>query len=137
MVMESKVKIWGEEISSCSECEYLHRDGCDELTCAKDYNIYDYLSEKTFYEIVCEKCPFLQPITKEVIESYGFIKTMEWLVNSNIYRKHPFYISVVNNKITISTIEGFENVTAKTLFEETITNPIEFEFILKSVGVIE
>ena len=132
--MESKVKIWGKEISKCNDCDYCYYSQYEDYKCTQEPLRYTgYIEPKEIHK----DCPFLQPITKEVIENYGFIKTMEWLNNSNVYKNHPFFMSFNDDKFTIFTISAFVDTEGKILFQGTINNPIEFEFILKSVGVIE
>ena len=138
--MESKVKIWGKEINICGECLHFSYNDCGICDCNMLYKEFELELDPN--KNVSKYCPFLQPISKEVIESYGFkyIKThpgttesyfefpdSEWGLDFDPNWKGILYIRIY--------VFGCDGDT--TYFAGTINNPIELEFILKSVGVIE
>ena len=128
----SKVKVWGKEIDNCISCKYC---SAYEPRCLfADLDLWEGGIHKD--------CPFSKPITKEIIESYGFeyIKThpgtteayfelpdSEWGIDFD-----PDW----NSKPFIRIYEfGCDGDT--TFFSGVLNNSIELEFILKSIGVIE
>ena len=130
----NKVKVWGEEIDSCWKCYHHGRTDFDELCCSYTGTIIK--------SDINEDCPFSKPITKEVIEGFGFkyIKTQpgttesyfefpnsEWGLDFDPNWKGILYI-----RIYVFDCDG-----DTTYFAGTVNNPIELEFILKSIGVIE
>ena len=130
----NKVKVWGEEIDSCWKCYHHGRTDFDELCCSYTGTIIK--------SDINEDCPFSKPITKEVIEGFGFkyIKTQpgttesyfefpnsEWGLDFDPNWKGILYI-----RIYVFDCDG-----DTTYFAGTINNPVELEFILKSIGVIE
>ena len=133
--MENKVKIWGKEVERCFICTYYNGyEGCCNIT--GEY--IDPISNDN----INNKCPFLKPITQEVIESFGFkyIKTHPGTTES--------YFELPNSEWGIDfdpdwnfkpfiRIYEFGCDGDTTFFSGVINNPIELEFILKSVGVIE
>ena len=126
--MENKVKIWGKEVERCMLCLYYYGyEGCCNITGEH----IDPISNDN----INSKCPFLKPISKEVIEGFGFVEQPK--LNSNfadVYRNEK-NLQIINygNIILIDRYYEYES----TLFKGTINNPIELEFILKSIGVIE
>ena len=130
----NKIKVWGEEIDSCWKCYHHGRTDFDELCCSYTGTIIK--------SDINEDCPFSKPITKEVIEGFGFkyIKTQpgttesyfefpnsEWGLDFDPNWKGILYI-----RIYVFDCDG-----DTTYFAGTINNPVELEFILKSIGVIE
>lgn len=130
----NKVKVWGEEIDSCWKCYHHGRTDFDELCCSYTGTVIK--------SNINEDCPFSKPITKEVIEEFGFkyIKThpgttesyfefpdSEWGLDFDPNWKGILYIRIY--------VFGCDGDT--TYFAGTVNNPIELEFILKSIGVIE
>lgn len=130
----NKVKVWGLEIDSCWKCYHHGRTDFDELCCSYTGTVIK--------SNINEDCPFSKPITKEVIEEFGFkyIKThpgttesyfefpdSEWGLDFDPNWKGILYIRIY--------VFGCDGDT--TYFAGTVNNPIELEFILKSIGVIE
>ena len=129
-----KVKVWGLEIDSCWKCYHHGRTDFDELCCSYTGTVIK--------SDINEDCPFSKPVTKEVIEEFGFkyIKThpgttesyfefpdSEWGLDFDPNWKGILYIRIY--------VFGCDGDT--TYFAGTVNNPIELEFILKSIGVIE
>ena len=130
----NKVKVWGLEIDSCWKCYHHGYTDFDELCCSYTGTVIK--------SNINEDCPFSKPITKEVIEEFGFkyIKThpgttesyfefpdSEWGLDFDPNWKGILYIRIY--------VFGCDGDT--TYFAGTVNNPIELEFILKSIGVIE
>ena len=127
----NKVKVWGEEIDSCWKCYHHGRTDFDELCCSYTGTVIK--------SDINEDCPFSKPVTKEVIEEFGFkyIKTHPGTTES--YFEFPdsewgldFDPNWKNIRIYVFGCDG-----DTTYFAGTINNPVELEFILKSIGVIE
>jgi len=128
--MENKVMIWGKEVKWCSHCpHYSGYEPCCiiggfDLNCVIDDNIN-------------EKCPYLQPITKESIESYGFeiieatSNDCEWTFE--LKGKKIYWMSFDKKSGNIAHISLFSGLEWLRLFRGTINNPMELEFILKSI----
>ena len=130
----NKVKVWGKEIDSCWKCYHHGHTDFDELCCSYTGTVIK--------SDINEDCPFSKPITKEIIESYGFeyIKThpgtteayfelpdSEWGIDFDPdWNSKPFI------RIYVFGCDG-----DTTHFSGIINNPVELEFIFKSIGVIE
>ena len=131
------MKVLNKEVKECKDCpclDSLDIDGSPFCTMLskdiKDCNVID------------KDCPFIKPITKEVIEGFGFIKTKSSGYNLFVGKLIKFNI-IYNYNNRLCLIEKFfidklsERPNSLVLFKGTINNPIELEFILNSVGVIE
>lgn len=115
------MKVWNKEVSCCEDCDYENK----EFHCCQiDYSI-DNIKD----------CPFNKPVTKEVIEGFGFLEIPKLSPkHCDIYRREDnLQIMVGKNIVEINTYYEYES----TLFKGTINNPVELEFILRSIGVIE
>ena len=127
----NKVKVWGLEIDSCWKCYHHGRTDFDELCCSYTGTVIK--------SDINEDCPFSKPVTKEVIEEFGFkyIKTHPGTTES--YFEFPdseWGLDFDPNwKSILIYVFGCDGDT--TYFAGTVNNPIELEFILKSIGVIE
>ena len=130
-----KVKVWGLEIDSCWKCYYHGHTDFDELCCSYTGTVIK--------SDINEDCPFSKPITKEVIESFGgevaYIPEaykediLFWFNN----KKYLVHIHNHDRIIPLLIITDTEKCCNMDVFKGTINNPIELEFILKSIGVIE
>ena len=131
--MENKVKIWGKEVERCFICTYYNGyEGCCNIT--GEY--IDPISNDN----INNKCPFLKPITKEVIEGFGFKYIKPWisLGDGAIYVNNLYGLTHFYKTDSISIWESLQyNLEGDIYFNGKINNPIELEFILKSIGVIE
>ena len=135
--MENKVKVWGKEVNSCKECNYYNQE--------YDCNLIGmFLSEDIdISKDISKDCPFSKPITKEIIESFGgevaYIPEaykediLFWFNN----KKYLVHIHNHDRIIPLLIITDTEKCCNMDVFKGTINNPIELEFILKSIGVIE
>ena len=114
------MKVWGKEVNNCGNCACYNADefgcGCGNLEIDFPWNFNPYQN-------IYEKCLFSKPITKEVIEGFGFNEFQK-----NCYRKGGTEIIVHEYSIGIDM--GVEEI------QYYINNPVELEFILKSVGVL-
>ena len=126
------MKVWGKDINICSECRMYSSDeydsGCNQLF--KNFNI-----KFNPYQGIDKECPFSKPITKEVIEGFGF----KFIINKFIlstYTKDNYKIYLGNN-FNGDITEIIDTSTDKRLFKGVINNPVEMEFLLKSIGVIQ
>ena len=81
-----------------------------------------------------EDCPYSKPITKEVIESFGFKQGLTWVNEHQRYDKGEYCIQITEIDTNILTIYKY---MGPTLFYGTINNPEELRFILTSLGIIE
>ena len=131
----SKVKVWGKEIDSCWKCYHHGHTDFDELCCSYTGTVIK--------SDINEDCPFTKPITKEVIESFGgevaYIPEaykediLFWFNN----KKYLVHIHNHDRIVPLLIITDTEKCCNMDVFKGTINNPIELEFILKSIGVIE
>lgn len=130
------MKVWNKEVNDCCLCPYLGNYSMDEEPYCK-------FSKKDIEDInvIPKHCPFAQPITKEVIEGFGF-KTVTFCnivrFELGIYRLYwfedvPNFISLECICADYSGTDGYLTL----IFRGTVNNPIELEFILHSIGVIE
>ena len=143
------MKVWNKNINSCCDCYHCDGDSCNITN--------EFLNNRS--EIINVNCPFAQPITKEVIEGFGFTKLPEYFSASSAYLletdklffpysrgyKINYLIeSHSDNTFIIFKFRYIDNVRYEDLvagsisiFMGTINNPSELEFILRSIGVIE
>ena len=126
-----KVKVWGLEIDSCWKCYHHGRTDFDELCCSYTGTVIK--------SDINEDCPFSKPITKEVIEGFGF----EFQDEVHDVKRYFLYGKADVYQLTCSEthfrilIKGITNEKNMYIFRGKINNPVELEFILKSIGVIE
>ena len=133
------MKVWGKEVNKCEDCEYAFINSYEDWECAKEPLKWGTSVDK--YSIH-KDCPFSKPITSEVIESYGFKLGFDRdeIIQYNWF--HPnkkVYVLKLNRLTNI-----YEIVEERGLLEDLvymylgkINNPVELEFILKSLGIVE
>ena len=135
----SKVKVWGKEVEDCVYCNYC--SSYEPRCIIGKFNLYDGY-ELGHRDDIHKDCPFSKSVTKEVIESFGFeyIKThpgttesyfelpnSEWGIDFDPdWNSKPFI------RIYVFGCDG-----DTTHFSGIINNPVELEFIFKSIGVIK
>lgn len=109
------MKVWGKEVKYCRECNYC-----------SDGNVCSYTGEYQQYsfEEIDKDCPFSKPITKEVIEKFGFKE-----FSKNCYKNGGIELIVHEQYI------GVDDGNYEVLYY--ISNPEELRFILTSLGIIE
>jgi hypothetical protein len=130
------MRIFNEEVFNCGQCPLVIRDeyyvGCQKL-------------DKEFYsfDTINKDCPFNKPITKEVIEGFGFYHFYDdftfGVYTKNMENDHRWNMTYDYSDKSCRIIEVDSNnseIFGET-FIGTINNPIELEFILRSIGVIE
>ena len=107
-----------------------------------DYGDNDWQQERINYAPEVVTLPYMKLenirvkyLDSEDIESLGFIKTLQWLNNSNIYKKHPFFISLNDNKLTVFMQEKFDAVNGEILFHGNIKNRSELKVLLNQLGI--
>jgi len=128
--MGKTVKIWGKEIERCMLC--THYSGYEGICNITGENT-DPISEDN----INKNCPYLQPITKEVIERHGF-EIIEAASNDHEWQyelkgKRIYWLrfdKTLGNRAHIHLYTGLEWIM---VFRGTINNPMELEFILKSI----
>ena len=132
------MKVFNEEVEDCCLCPYLGNYSMNEEPyCKLDKKDIDDIN------VIPEHCPFNKPITKEVIEGFGFKfeggKLREnFLDNFNFKDKIRLEYWYKNKSLTIININrGIFEEYPDVIFRGTINNQIELEFILRSIGVIE
>lgn len=132
------MKVFNEEVEDCCLCPYLGNYSMNEEPyCKLDKKDIDDIN------VIPEHCPFNKPITKEVIEGFGFKleggKLREnFLDNFNFKDKIRLEYWYKDKALTIININrGIFEEYPDVIFKGTINNPVELEFILKSIGVIE
>ena len=136
------MKVWGKEVEYCISCSYC-----------SSYEPRCILAKIDLWEgtlKIHKDCPFSKPITQEVIESFGFKRTghsiRDWyeiegfwdLPISPSYRISKYILQhdyQLNGIKIIGKIAG--DALEDTFYEGKCNNPIELEFILKSLGIIE
>ena len=128
------MKVWNKEVNSCCECYHCDGDYCNITK--------EFLNNRS--EIINNDCPFSKPITKDVIEEFGFTLNHATRKNAiyNIFKNEysTFLYCGENNYFEISNchdVEIINNSRVEWTFKGVISNPIELEFILRSVGAIE
>lgn len=124
------MKVLNKEVEECCLCpclNHLDLDGspyCNMLQKdIKDSNTID------------KDCPFNKPITKEVIEGFGF-KGQE--ANSVYYKMEGYRLVYWPNKpyrIT-SVFKTYTDGDEVKIFDGTITSKPHLEFILQSLNII-
>ena len=132
------MKVFNEEVNCCQDCYFLNHVGMDgeDSYCNKLHkDVTEHSIEKD--------CPLNKPITKEVIEGFGFKfeggKLREnFLDNFNFKDKIRLEYWYKDKALTIININrGIFEEYPDVIFRGTINNPIELEFILRSIRVIE
>ena len=133
------MKVFNKEVNSCSECVMFDAE----------YGNCNYKYYKSTYKEdsggskrinMFKQCPFAQPITKEVIEGFGFKFNKYWK-DYSIYRKNDSMYSKDEIDLWIAYHNKWYVVYIKTNhvgeFKGIVNNPQELEFILRSIRVIE
>lgn len=143
------MRVFNKEVKGCHECNYNAAEGqCGETWCKFIYKDTDNLDSTN---PIHKECPFNKPITKEVIKGFGFLNTKQYsdeLVCQKNISEYEFYeLSLQEDNRFIIEYWSQERLVAKVLPKETwgcfnifvgeINNPVELEFILCSIGVIE
>ena len=147
------MKVWGKEVSCCNMCSYNYYDGLiGGLRCNLENKPTVGDRDKNSVEPIYKDCPFSKPITSSVIESYGFFlieKYPDELVfekKDGDYCLYELSLQLEENKFCITQwAQG--SLVAKVLPKEEwntfnlfcgiLNNPVELEFILKSLGILE
>lgn len=130
------MKVFNEEVNCCQDCPFLNHVGmAEDSYCNK-------LHKDVTEHSIDKDCPFNKPITKEVIEGFGFVKDI-----TLIFQKPDLIIvetTEVSNSKYYKMVYSFRYKTCEimdcedsTLFLGNINNPQELEFVLRSIGVIE
>jgi hypothetical protein len=114
------MKVLNKEVTTCLHCPCSHPFIHEEYTCR--CNLTTKLIDTT--KGIDEECPFLQPLTKEVIEGFGFEEFAK-----DCFRKGSLEITLYSFGV------GIDNGYSETTYY--VTSKIELEFILRSIGVVE
>ena len=139
------MKVFNEKVEDCCLCPYLGSYSMNEEPYCK-------LDKKNIEDInvIPEHCPFNKPITKEVIEGFGFVNTKQYsdeLVFQKNISDYEFYeLSLQEDNRVIIEYWSQEKLVTKVLPKETwrcfnifagkINNPEELKFILTTIGVL-
>lgn len=135
--MENKtIRVWNKMVDSCSTCPLFHWDDCGGGVCSEiDLNI----DTREPYEID-KDCPFSKPLSKEQIESCGFIEFKSpFGVNYPMFKKNNWVLCWRNIEFNNFQIElthpnlFTENLDIK--YDGTINNLPEFKLILKMLNI--
>jgi hypothetical protein len=130
------MRIFNEEVFNCGQCPLAIRDeyyvGCQKL-------------DKEFYsfDAINKDCPFNKPITKEVIEGFGFYHFYDdftfGVYTKNMENDHIWNMiyDYSDKSCRIIEVDSNNSEIFGETFIGTINNPIELEFILRSIGAIE
>src|SRR5574344_1350193 len=130
------MRIFNEAVFNCGQCPLAIRDeyyvGCQKL-------------DKEFYsfDTINKNCPFNKPITKEVIEGFGFYHFYDdftfGVYTKNMENDHMWNMTYdySDKSCRIIEVDSSDSEIFGEIFIGTINNPIELEFILRSGGVIE
>ena len=135
------MRVYNEKVDRCCECPILdHLDMDGSPFCGM-------LNEEVDNNKIHPDCPFSKPITKEVIEGFGFkvpnfvdqyFKNKEWerdIEGSDDSFGNPKTYSLRIDQYGKIEIRGpFGDFR---LFYGKLNNPEELEFILRRVGAIE
>lgn len=143
------MKVFNEEVSCCNDCPMIDRssDRWSDPKCNLSYGTNVSDKNKT----ISKDCPFDKPITKEIIEGFGFVNTKQYsdeLVFQKNISDYEFYeLSLQEDNRVIIEYWSQEKLVTKVLPKETwgcfnifageINNPEELGFILHSIGVIK
>lgn len=132
------MKVLNKEVEECCMCpclDHLDMDGssyCNMLQKdIKDCNIID------------KDCPFNKPITKEVIEGFGFYHFYDdftfGVYTKNMENNHMWNMTYdySDKSCRIIEVDSNDSEIFGETFIGTINNPIELEFILQNIGIIE
>lgn len=149
------MKVFNKEVEECCMCpclDHLDMDGspyCNMLQ--KDIKDCDTIDKD---------CPFNKSVTKEDFEKFGFNYFPKYILSHKgafVLERNDLYPKIGNTDITVDyLVEWYDNrfaifilqhneneiyenqvLGAPRQFIGTINNPIELEFILQSIGIIE
>lgn len=134
------MRVFNKEVTMCARCPHINQpdNGYHSESCN-----YDYLVDIKDPHVIAKNCPFNKPITKEVIEGFGFVQNhtntakmysiFKDTYSVFLYKDDKNYFEISNCHDTLK-IHGS---AVEWLFRGIINNPVELEFILRSTGVIE
>lgn len=142
------MKVWNEEIKNCGDCPYVESYN-REWTCE-----YDEHEITTGFNLdIDEDCPFDKPITRNVIETFGFtiIKELDYNIKGQLSPENPFKFyeldyDLDDNELIIEEFsqgkmlgQSMDKNTfdSRIIFEGVIDNPEELKFILISLNIIK
>ena len=151
------MKVLNKEVKECKDCPCYSEEELMSGNVGWCNIVEEYAGQK-----MPEDCPFTKPITKEVIESFGFIynyradlgkletpehscnpfqcilKDVNFCNSSRSVDLKMTYLGTRNNP-NIYRMEVYERNFFEwyAVFEGKVNNPTELEFILNSIGVIE
>ena len=126
------MKVFNEEVKSCNDCL-----GYNGFECICTGEFIKYADFNKGIRGPGEECPFNKPITKEVIEGFGLSLISDknnWCEFRN--SKCDLYVNLDFQKpITLNIHSRGHSFIGNC--KPKANNPVELEFILRSVGVIE
>lgn len=123
------MKVFSKEVNHCKQCPCY---SSEELASGA-FGWCNVVEEHVSQEIP-KDCPFNKPVTKEVIERFRFEKTSNKAVRcfeKGIYSLYWFGGNFISIDVEL------EEYKQQQIYRGTINNPVELEFILTSIGVIE
>ena len=126
------MRVYNEKVDRCCECPMLdHLDMEGSPFCG-------ILNEEVDNNKIHPDCPFSKPITKDVIEGFGF-KIFNYR-NIECFNLKNYLLFKFENNNFIS-IDKFPDTprhceSGNNCFRGTINNPEELKFILTAIGVI-
>jgi hypothetical protein len=131
------MKVFNKKVNHCKQCPCY---SSEELASGA-FGWCNVVEEHVSQEIP-KDCPFNKPVTKEDFEKFGFKELSHSNIHLLKFKQGDFFTmySPYNNHCIIE--KGIINEMSTLpesllMFKGTINNPIELEFILKSIGVIE
>lgn len=143
------MKVFNREVKNCIECKFYdyRQDKCMYLG-LRTANRLNEFNFKPFKEIF-DECPFNKPLTKEDIESFGFVfatKSIDdWYYKEGEYETEQFNTNrfyklqlQFSRKDEICKICAIDTDNSEyILFNGKITSKPHLEFILNTLNIIQ
>lgn len=127
------MKVWNKEVNSCLDCMY----------CALVRETNENNTQFTLDMVL--DCPYKQPITKEIIEKFGFKEfisaSKEWIfqMKLNDIKSYIMIVEVFNKFYKIHICEKYVHDSldeSLDLYRGYCTNPEELKFVLSHLNII-
>lgn len=146
-----KIKIWGKEIPTCVQCHYNWSDEYNTSFCTYTGKLDFEIGNCDEINSIHENCPFAKSVSDIISDNFIFVHIggklnkdaqQIYKVSSKklgdvevLYTEYSKKCIIRHPNYTRNGSGNFQNY--EVLFNGIINNPVELEFILKSIGVIE
>jgi len=128
------MKVFNQEITNCRNCNLFDEEFMRCNYTDIELRNYDDEGNEIFYEYndIHKTCPFNKPLTKEDIESFGFIQTESETFWNKYISDDTLYI-IYHNQFKIIISYAYNNDDKS---KYNIQSKPHLEFILNSLDII-